>query len=75
MDYQLEFNKDMCILTISPLKGVFKKTHVPNEVFQFNDCYYFCSNLELLKTKALELKEQWRLETEKRLEKIININI
>ena len=73
--YQLYLDKDKCILEIKKLSKVFKIDEIEEDLFQYNDCYYFGKNRKVLKDKAKEIKKRWQSEAENRLEKVKNIKI
>ncbi|NMB10334.1 MAG: hypothetical protein GX982_06550 [Tissierellia bacterium] len=73
--YQLYLDKDKCILEIKKLSKVFKNVEIEEDLFQYNDCYYFGKNRKVLKDKAKEIKKRWQSEAENRLEKVKNIKI
>jgi hypothetical protein len=73
--YQLYFKKEECILEIKPVQKVFKNLSITEEVWQYNNCFYFCKDRKSLKIKALELKEEWLKEAQKRLDKVNSIKI
>jgi hypothetical protein len=60
--YELYYSKKDKVIKICPLRKCFddKKKHIKdNEVFYWNDCYFFGTNRKLLKKKALEIKQEW----------------
>lgn len=75
--YQLYFQKDECIIQIKKLSKVFNDQipKITEEIFYYNNCYYFCKNRAVLKTKAEEMKQGWLTETQERLDKVMNIKI
>ena len=72
-NYQLYFDKEECILEINPLKKVFENINIVDEIYKYNNCYYFGKNKEILKEKAEELKQEWIKEAEERLHKVEDI--
>lgn len=84
MFYQLFHDKETYELKIQPLTKIFKKDKNltkriselgENDVLNYNDCYTFAKNRNVLKLKARELKEKWLAEAESRLNTVKNIKI
>jgi len=44
-----------------------------NEIRKWNDCWFICNNRKLLREKAHELKKQWILDAQLRLEFLNNV--
>lgn len=84
MCYQLYYNKDEVKIKVSILSNVFKHSFKiqetierlkENEIWNYNSFYIFANNRKLLKLKGEELKQQWLLEAEDKLNAIKNIKI
>lgn len=64
--YALKFNKKNHILEIGPWKYPCDCT---DEVKQFNDSYFLCTDRKKLREKANELRAEWIKEAKENLEK------
>lgn len=75
MNYQLEHNKSEFFIQISPMKVNGSKYIIANQLTYYNEKYYISDNRELLKQKAVELKQQWIDEYTDKLQKSIDMKI
>ena len=74
--YELYHSRREKKLEIKPSKNKpFKDDCAIDEVVEYNDYFYLCSDRKLLKKKAEEIKNEWIAEAEKELEQLKEIKI
>lgn len=75
--YQLYYNRERKEIKIKPLEKIFQRDNllITEELYEYNDCYYFCKSRKILKEKAEEIKVEWIKELEEEINGLKSIEI
>lgn len=68
--YTLFFNKSQKKIKVGKANKAMQHQQYTDEVVQFNDCYYLCSERKPLVLKANEMWSEWIKEAEQNLDEI-----